>query len=263
MDSRGDFLDGARRLVSAARPAFENVLVFHHIDSTHACALRLIEQAENEEIVLPTTLVIAGSQNRGHGRADRMWISPPGGLYLSVIVTGLDSKIIPRLPMVAASAAHEAVNRLGVEDLVIKWPNDLLIDDRKIAGLLVHARHGTTTWVTIGIGINLDHAPALEDSDPTTAVSVADLIPEGDYWSWAEAIIAALAVDLPAGLADPEAHITRWRECLHHRPGDAMVVRLGDGSRIHGRFSGLNDDGHLRLDVDGEEQIISAGDVIA
>ncbi len=262
MDSESDFHNGARRLVAAARPAFENVLVLHHIDSTHACALRLIEQAENEEIVLPTTLVIAGSQDQGHGRADRTWISPPGGLYLSVIVAGLESQIISRLPMVAAAAAHEAVSRLGVEDLVIKWPNDLLVDDRKLAGLLVHARHGTTTWVTIGIGINLDHAPVLESSDPTNAISVADLVPEGDFWSWAETIVAALGEGLRVGMTDTEAHITRWREYLRHRPGDTMVVRRGDGSRIRGLFSGLNDDGHLRLDVDGEEQIISTGDVI-
>ena len=262
MKTRSHFHEGARRLVASARPTIENVLVLENIDSTHACALRLIEQAEKEEIVLPTTLVVAGAQGQGQGRAGRKWISPQGGLYLSLIAANLDRQIITQLPMVAAAAAHEAVSRLGVEDLVIKWPNDLLVGDRKLAGLLVHARHGDTTWVTIGMGINLEKAPVLEGRETARATSVADLVPGGDYWSWAETVIAVLIDELLQGMVQPDAHIARWRECLYHRPGDPMVIRRGDGSRTCGLFSGLTVDGHLRLDVDGDEQIISTGDVI-
>ena len=80
VNSAVSFHDGARRLVAATRPGLENVLVQQRIDSTHACALRLIEQAENEEIVLPSTMVIAAEQDNGQGRAGRTWISPLGGL---------------------------------------------------------------------------------------------------------------------------------------------------------------------------------------
>jgi len=260
--ARVDFHDGATRLVTAARPAVENVLVYQRIDSTHACALRLIEQADTEEIVLPPTLIIAGRQDDGHGRSGRSWVSPPGGLYLSWLVTNLDPKIIAQLPMVAAAAAHEAVSRLGVADVVIKWPNDLLVAGRKLAGLLVHARHGATTWATVGIGINIVHAPEIHDNNAAPPVAVAELLPTGDFWGWAEIIVKVLAEELHSGSVHPDAHIARWRESLLHQPGDEMMVRRGDGSEIRGRFTGLTDDGHLCLDVGGDNLVISTGDVI-
>jgi len=262
VESRVDFHDGARRLVAAARPTIENVLVFQRTDSTHAGALRLIEQAETEEIILPTSLVIAVEQDQGLGRAGRTWISPAGGLYLNWITASLDPQIIAQLPMVAAAAAHEALSRLGVEDLVVKWPNDLLVDGRKLAGVLVHARHGATKWVTVGIGINLDHAPVIDGHGTARTIAVADLVAAGDFWSWAETIVAILADELHRGAAHPDEHIARWRECLHHRPGMEIVIRRGDGSQTRGRYAGLTDEGHLRLDVDGDEHIISTGDVV-
>ena len=262
MVSRVDFRDGAVRLAAAARPAVENVVVHQTIDSTHAWASRLIEQVESEEIVLPRTMVIAGEQDHGSGRAGRLWESPWGGLYLNWIAANIDPVIIVQLPMIAAAAVHRAISRLGIDTLEIKWPNDLLVDGRKLAGLLVHCRHGATTWVTVGVGINLDRAPTIRDPSATRSISVADLISDGDFLQWAEVIIKTVAEELNTGVTKPDDHIARWREHLHHRPGDEMVVRGGDGSRIRGLFAGLTDEGHLRLDIDGDERVISTGDVI-
>ncbi len=80
------------------------------------------------------------------------------------------------------------------------------------------------------MGINLKGAPTIGTDSSAQSIAVADLVPDGDFWSWAETIVAVLAAELRAGTAHPEAHISRWRECLHHRPGDEMVVRRGDGS---------------------------------
>ena len=262
MASRVEFHDGAVRLAAAARPAVENVVIHQSIDSTHAWALRLIEQVESEEIVLPRTVVIAGEQDHGSGRAGRLWESPPGGLYLSWIAANIDPEIIAQLPMIAAAAVHLAISRLGIDTLEIKWPNDLLVDGRKLAGLLVHCRHGATTWVTVGVGINIARAPTIRDPSATRAVAVAELLSDGDFLQWAEAIIRIVAEELRTGTTNPDDHIARWCKHLLHRPGDEMVVRGGDGSRIRGLFAGLTDEGHLRLDVDGDERVISTGDVI-
>jgi BirA family biotin operon repressor/biotin-[acetyl-CoA-carboxylase] ligase len=262
MESREAFHDAAARLADAARPIVENVVVFERVDSTHASALRLIEQAETEELVLPTTLIIAREQERGQGRAGRIWASPPGGLYLSWLAAGLDSETLSRLPMIAAAAASEAVGRLGIEGAVIKWPNDLLVAGRKIAGLLIHARHATSSWVVVSIGVNVECAPALTDGSPTATTSVAELGARGDATDWAEAIIRVFVEELAGGIAAPESSLATWRSRLLHEPGDEMVVRIGDGSEIHGTFAGLTDDGHLRLERDGEEIIIAAGDVV-
>lgn len=254
--------EDALRLVAAARPAVANVVVHQRIDSTHAWALRLIEQAESEEIVLPTTLVIAREQAHGQGRAGRLWVSPPGGLYLSWISAGLEAPTIAMLPMIAAAAAHTAVGALGIERVEIKWPNDILVAGRKLAGLLVHSRHGATNWVTVGMGINIDRAPTIRDGSSTRAVAVADLIAGGDFVSISEIMVRIISEELQAGVTSPEEHIERWKENLHHTSGDEMTVRAADGSLVRGRFTGLTDEGHLRLTVDGVEQIISAGDVI-
>jgi len=262
MESRAAFHNVASRLVEAARPIVENVVVHERLDSTHASALRLIEQAETEEFVLPTTLIVAGEQERGQGRAGRTWVSPPGGLYLSWLAAGLDSETLAQLPMIAAAATYEAVSRLGIEDAAIKWPNDLLVAGRKIAGLLFHARHGAPSWAVVSIGINLEHAPAITDGSTTATTSVADHGVRGDATDWAEAIIRVLVEELAGGIAAPEIPLATWRDRLMHQPGDEMVVRIGDGSRIRGVFSGLAQDGHLRLECDGQERIIATGDVV-
>ena len=209
--------DNALRLVDAARPAVSNVVVHQSIDSTHAWALRLIEQVESEEIVLPTTMVIAFEQDHGHGRAGRLWESPPGGLYLSWIVAGLDAPTIALLPMIAAAAAHTAISAIGIDAVEIKWPNDILVGGRKLAGLLVHSRHGATSWATVGIGINIDRAPMIRDGSTTrpsrspsssrTAISRPGPRPSSGSSpkSW------------PPASTSPVEHIGRWREHLHHR----------------------------------------------
>ena len=254
--------DDALRLAEAARPAVENVVVHQSIDSTHAWALRLIEQADSEEIVLPTTMVIAFQQDHGYGRAGRLWESPPGGLYLSWIAAGLEAPTIAVLPMIAAAAAHTAISAIGIDAVEIKWPNDILVGGRKLAGLLVHSRHGATNWATVGIGINLNRTPTIRDGSATEAVAIAELASNGDFQTWSETIVRIIAEEMQAGITSPLEHIGRWREYLHHRSGDEMTVRGADGSETRGRFAGLTDEGHLRLAIDGVERVFSSGDVI-
>jgi len=250
------------RLADAVRPAVENCLFFRMLDSTQSCALRLIEQAEEEEIALPTTLIVAGHQENGRGRADRRWQSPPGGLYLSWVVSEVDRKVVAKLPMIAAAAAVEAVISIGIDEVAIKWPNDLLVDGRKLAGLLVNSRHGASTWAAVGFGINLTRTPPIPAGSLTEAISVADLLSPPDAVGWAEGLAGTFVAELAAGIARPAAKVGLWRKRLVHREGDPMTVRLGDASELRGRFSGLTDDGHLRLDLDGSERVISAGDVV-
>jgi len=254
--------DHALRLAGAARPSVDNVVVHQRLDSTHAWALRLIDQVESEEIVLPTTMVIAFEQDHGHGRAGRVWESPPGGLYLSWIAAGLEAPTIALLPMIAAAAAHTAISAIGIDAVEIKWPNDLLVGGRKLAGLLVHARHGATRWATVGIGINIVRAPTIRDGSATEAVAIADLASNGDFQTWSETLVRIIAEELAAGVTSPMEHIGRWREHLRHRSGDEMTVRGSDGQETRGRFAGLTDEGHLRLAVNGVERVFSCVDVI-
>jgi BirA family biotin operon repressor/biotin-[acetyl-CoA-carboxylase] ligase len=262
MPLESDFPATAERLATAAKSQVENVVVLTRIDSTQALGLRLVDQAEAEEIVLPDTVIIAGEQTQGRGRSVRTWTSPPGGLYLSFIASSLAPDTIARLPMIAATAVSDAIIALGIDGVAIKWPNDIFIDGAKCAGCLVHARHGAKRWVVVGVGINLEGAPDLEDGGSVAATSVADKLPEGLRDDAADRLLRVILEELTTGIADPEASLSRWKERLLHRPGDEMTVRLGDGTEIRGRFSGLTVNGHLRLDCGGDEQTIAAGDVV-
>jgi len=130
------------RLISAVGPWSGNCLIFDQLDSTHLFARRLMEQLDTEDIPLSPTLVVAESQRTGLGRIQRKWSSDPGGLYFNVVWAMSDPSLISQLPMLAAAAVHKAVTKAGVKNAGIKWPNDILIAGAKLAGILIHARHG-------------------------------------------------------------------------------------------------------------------------
>ncbi len=122
----------------------------------------------------PPLAVVADEQTHGRGREGRRFHSPPGGLYVSMLVAvppGLDPA-----PIVAASAvaAAEALEDLGASDVRIKWPNDLRFGERKVAGILLERPDGGA-HALIGIGMNLDRVPADLPADVAArTVSVAD-----------------------------------------------------------------------------------------
>jgi BirA family biotin operon repressor/biotin-[acetyl-CoA-carboxylase] ligase len=225
-------------------------------------ALRLIAQMDDEEMELPPTLVLVRRQAHGHGRAGRSWSSPQGGLYLSWICSGLSAEQIAQMPMLTAAAAFAAVAELGIEELRIKWPNDLLIADKKLAGLLVHARQSEMTWLTVGLGVNIEQAPELDVPALHPPTALAAHLPRKEWREWAFTITTGFVNQLHSNLEAPEAAIAYWREHLVHQPGEAMTVRLGSGSLEQGAFAGLTEEGFLRLATADGEQVITSGDLV-
>ena len=110
-------------------------------------------------------VVVAARQIRGRGRRERTWDSPPGaGLYASFILRPeWPADQAPNLAIVAGMAAFHALEKAGVRDLRVKWPNDVLAGGRKICGVLVEPRidSGRVEFAVVGIGINV--AQAAED----------------------------------------------------------------------------------------------------
>jgi BirA family biotin operon repressor/biotin-[acetyl-CoA-carboxylase] ligase len=99
--------------------------------------------------------VRAETQTAGRGRFDRAWVSDKGGLWLSAVVPA--TAAVAGLPLVAGLAVCETLRQLGVEQLRMRWPNDVLVNDRKLAGLLVD--QFATDRLVIGIGINVNNQP--------------------------------------------------------------------------------------------------------
>ena len=128
-------------------------IVFDEISSTNSKAKELARNGKDEG-----TIVIARMQKKGRGRFDRVWQSPDGGLYLSII---LRPKLTPDkttlLPLVGALAVSKTINLFGLCSK-IKWPNDVRINRRKTAGILLESEseEKQVHYVVLGIGINLN-----------------------------------------------------------------------------------------------------------
>ena len=161
----------------------------------------------------------------------------------------------PALALVAGLALIEAVEAVApATPLSLKWPNDLMLGDAKLAGILLE-RSGDR--VVIGFGVNLTAAPAI--SGRKTASLLAAIIPQ----AFAPLIAASFARLLAAWrMADPAAFAQAWLARAHPL-GTALEVHSSPGELIVGRFDGIEPDGAMRLRLEsGAIEIIRAGDVL-
>jgi len=127
----------------------KKILFMEDIDSTNDEARRLANLGEKEG-----TVVVAASQVKGKGRFDRRWISPPGGIYLSIILKPyISSSKLPILTLLSAVAVVRTIRGLTKLDASVKWPNDIEISGKKVGGILCEAVKNT---IIVGIGVNLN-----------------------------------------------------------------------------------------------------------
>jgi BirA family biotin operon repressor/biotin-[acetyl-CoA-carboxylase] ligase len=127
----------------------KRILFVEEVDSTNTEARRLAELGEKEG-----TVVIAASQVKGQGRLGRRWISPPGGLYLSVILKPyISPSKLPVITLLSAVAVVRTIRGLTKLDTAVKWPNDIVIMGKKVGGILCEA---SKNIIIVGIGINLN-----------------------------------------------------------------------------------------------------------
>ncbi len=240
----------------------DNVVWFESVDSTHAAAIRLMEQVDSEDLVLRPNLILATAQSTGIGRGGRQWVSPSGGLYLNWVAACLSDSVVSYLPMLSAAAAISGLLGIEVRNAGIKWPNDILVDGRKLAGLLIHARRAQPTLVTVGLGVNLRPIPPLPEDAIQPATSLDEILGIQTPLDLAVDLVVGFVRRLVESLDDPAPALVLWRKGLIHRDGDPLKVRLASGEEMSGLFAGLTDEGFLRLDLDGEVRVITGGDVI-
>ena len=221
--------------------------------STNADMIALARSGAEEGLWLR-----AERQTQGRGRHGRAWSSPAGNLYASTIVRLRPSDPpAPTLALVAAVALEECVAAyLQRGGLLLKWPNDLLLDGAKLSGILLERADGA---VVIGVGVNLADHPDLPDRR-TTSLSAHGIV--ADPADFIETLAGAFARWLGRwrgeGLAPVRA---RWLDRAHP-PGTALSVAAPDGGTIDGLFDGLDRDGALILRLaDGDRRVIHAGDV--
>ncbi|MFT7836640.1 biotin--[acetyl-CoA-carboxylase] ligase [Saccharothrix sp. BKS2] len=213
------------------------------------------------------TALIAGEQLSGQGRRGRGWVSPTGGLYLSVLFrpVGVPAQRVPWLTLLAGVALVRAAADAGVR-ATLKWPNDLLVGGAKAAGVLAEVTADEA--VVLGVGLNVARLPA--DVEPGAGglapTSLAD-------HAAAPVDRTELAVSLLRQLHDLEA---RWRGLAGDDPalreeyrahcatlGHPVRVELARGVALLGTARDVADDGTLVVrDETGADHPVSAGDVV-
>jgi BirA family biotin operon repressor/biotin-[acetyl-CoA-carboxylase] ligase len=202
---------------------------------------------------------VAARQTAGKGRQGRRWLDAPGNFMGSTVVHLSErDPPPPTLSFVAALAVYETVLPYlpGSRELMLKWPNDVLLGGAKFCGLLLE-REGPSA--VIGIGINLASAPEVADRR-TRAVSEFAPSPGVETFAYrlAEQFDVELARWRQFGL-DPI--LGRWRVAAHPL-GTPLTVHEPSGALVSGVFDGLEPDGALRLRLeDGTARVIHAGDV--
>lgn len=145
------------------------IIYFQEIDSTNEYAKK--RAAEEEE----GTLIIADVQKKGHGRRSREWASPRGGIWMSIILKpDVHPRHLIKMVFMGAVAVVEALEVLGVEAR-IKWPNDILVNGKKICGILAEGKYSESEieYVILGIGLNVN---VESDALPPEATSLKEVL---------------------------------------------------------------------------------------
>jgi BirA family biotin operon repressor/biotin-[acetyl-CoA-carboxylase] ligase len=244
----------------AAVAAGARVLSYETVASTNVAALSAFHAGQRGPL-----WVTARRQTAGRGRRGRTWVSEPGNLYASLLLCDPSPpECAPELSFVAALALRDALvetNPALRSRLRLKWPNDVLCDGGKVAGILVEGEggEGNRVVVVVGIGVNCAHHP-VDTAYPATDLSAAGapVSPEALFRVLSRTILSRLA-EWDRGIS---FYATR-RAWLAHACGIGEIVRVRLADRtVVGRFEMLDATGRLVLrSADGGIETVGAGEV--
>jgi BirA family transcriptional regulator, biotin operon repressor / biotin---[acetyl-CoA-carboxylase] ligase len=243
-------------LAPGAAAAGVGLIACDIVGSTNAEALAYARAGEKGPL-----WITARAQTGGRGRRGRTWVSEPGNLFATLLLTDpAPSERAPQLSFVAALATHDAIARLApalAARLAFKWPNDVLCGGAKLAGILIEAEGTRPLIVAVGIGVNCRHHPGGTD------IAATDLAAQGASVT-AEQLFTALSGAMMVRLREWGAGFgpirTEWLR-RSGAPGTPLRVRVG-ARDFTGRFETLDEAGHLVVRLpDGTAETIAAGEV--
>jgi BirA family biotin operon repressor/biotin-[acetyl-CoA-carboxylase] ligase len=236
---------------------FENLACLARTESSNDLARELIEIYFGEDQDLPASVLVAEGQTAARGRKGH-WHAPAGrGLYFTFLVPsrGLPLSVVP---IAVARWTREVVLEATGVVCDLKWPNDLYIGRRKLAGVLPEARtQGERTFLAVGIGLNVaGSAESLGVPHATTLEQEAGRpVPRA-------ALLQSLLDRIDREFLQPswEREVAAWERASLHRPGDRMTIRR-EGEEVKGEYLGLDASGFLRLKTETGEAVLPAGEV--
>jgi BirA family biotin operon repressor/biotin-[acetyl-CoA-carboxylase] ligase len=232
-----------------------NLLILAEASSTNAVALSSISQQQSGSVILAET------QKEGRGRLSRSWASPPGGIWMSLVLRpDIPLSRVYRINMAASVSICRAISQqLGLQ-AGIKWPNDILIQEQKVCGILMElgAQVDRLDYVVVGVGLNANNDIAAFPSQWRSTSLAAELGRSIDRC----ALIAAILNEMEQALDDMESQeiYEEWRR-LSLSLGERVRISSAEGDLI-GQVVDLDGDGALILQQDREKRRILAGDCI-
>jgi BirA family biotin operon repressor/biotin-[acetyl-CoA-carboxylase] ligase len=232
-------------------------IAYDTLGSTNAEALALARAGERGPL-----WITAQRQDAGRGRRGNAWVSPPGNLYATLLLSEPSPpQSAPQLSFVAALALHDALSegapRLGPA-LRVKWPNDLLVGPAKLAGILIEGESEPAFAVGIGFGVNCVSHPAATAYPATDLAAAGAVLPP-------QTLHAALAQAMARRLtqwARGDGFAAIRDDWLKRAAGLGETIRVRLPAReLSGRFAGLDEAGRLQLEQPDGLLAVSAGDV--
>lgn len=242
-------------------PAVYTLISLETVGSTMTEARKLADQGE--DAAPDGTLIWSKEQTEGRGRRDNTWDSPRGNFYSSLIVRpDVPASRAAELSFVTGCAVYDTVGELCEPgfDCRLKWPNDILLNDSKVGGLLLETKGEAgqnVDYVIIGLGVNLRSHPEGTEFPATNFAEQSQAIPDYTFLeTYARHFLGHALRWVEEGF-EPIRADWKWRA---KGIGKEINVRL-HSETITGIFEDIAEDGSLILNVDGDVRRIAAGEV--
>lgn len=264
-----DLADSLAQVAPRAAPFARRVVYFDVVGSTNDVAHRLAAEGAAEG-----TLVIAHSQTAGRGRMARSWFSPPGaGLYFSCVLRPVTCwppgsppaarPLAPALTLAAGVAMAEALRTTTGVEVMLKWPNDLMVGQRKLGGILAegHGAGARIDHVILGVGVNLRRV----DCPPDVAARATSIEAESGRAASPGPLLAESLQSLAAVYADYRQGridhlLARWRALAADHVGRRVAWDEPNGS-CEGTTEGIDEEGALIVRTGDRVVRLVAGEV--
>ncbi len=225
-----------------------DLVILNEIDSTNSEALRLVKSGTTKN-----KIIIANKQTAGRGRNNRFWHSLQGNLYSTLVLQyKFSQEILTQTPLVISLALHKTIRALipdPTKSVKIKWPNDILVDGKKISGILIEtASFGQINYLIIGVGVNILNYPKNIDQDATC------LIDHG-----CDSNITALGL-LEIFLSNFDEYFALWQDEIFdiiiniwlknaYKLNESITIRMHE-NLIEGIFRGVDTSGSILLETE-------------
>lgn len=240
----------------------DSISVFESIDSTNDWCL----QQCRENKTLPFAC-IADKQSKGKGRRGRRWVSASGASITMSFARRFDlaSDQLGMLAIAMGIAVVDVLRSLGLKDVMLKWPNDVVVDNKKIAGILIETTmHNNQLNVVVGLGVNYDMSAGVSDGIDIAWTDIKQCLgqlPEGGRNQLAGKLLLACLTMCERYQQDRRFVSTEFDSNYNAYINVPVNVLLGDDEIIEGVSLGITEQGELRVLVGSEERVFNSAEI--